>query len=168
MKLRTLAKNSASKLPELRQDFAWFIRTTPALTDTSDQNTMEGTDIDLNVSFFMHGGSIENAKTNKKKYLNDFYHLDVRQGLFRKFFLFDAAKARACHSIVQFQNEVYLIGGQGSNGTLFDDMWRFDLENVQWMEQKQADLVGLVAEKVAMKGDCPGKVKNATLLAFME
>lgn len=97
-KLRTLAKNSASKLPELRLDFAWFI------TSSGDSDR---------ISFFMHGGAIENAKTKKKKYLNDFFHLDVRDGLFRKFFLFDAAKARACHSMTRIGSEVYLYGGQG-------------------------------------------------------
>ena len=30
VQLRTLAKNSASKLPELRQDFAWFTTATIA------------------------------------------------------------------------------------------------------------------------------------------
>ena len=59
----------------------------------------------------MHGGSILNTKTNTKKYLNDFFHLDVTEGLFRKFFLFDAAKARANHSIARINNEVFLYGG---------------------------------------------------------
>lgn len=113
----------------------------------------------------MHGGSIMNTKTKKKKFLNDFYHLDVAEGLFRKFFLFDAAKARSCHSMVRIQNEVFLYGGQGLNSTIYDDMWRFDFENVQWSEQKQADLVGLVAEKVAQTGDLPGKIYNHHLLS---
>ena len=78
----------------------------------------------------MHGGSIENAKTKKKKYLNDFFHLDVKEGLFRKFFLFDAAKARSNHSMTRVGAEVYMYGGTGQNNTVFDDMWRFDLENV--------------------------------------
>ena len=95
----------------------------------------------------MHGGCVTNAKTQKKKYLADFYHLDVDSGLFRKFFLFDAAKGRANHSMARLGSEVFLCAGQGLNGTLFDDVWRFNLENVQWGEQKQADLVGLVAEK---------------------
>ena len=78
----------------------------------------------------MHGGSILNTKTNTKKFLNDFFHLDVNEGLFRKFFLFDAAKARANHSMTLIKNEVFLYGGQGLKGVVFDDMWRFDLENV--------------------------------------
>ena len=82
----------------------------------------------------MHGGSVLNAKTKKKKFLSDFYHLDVEEGLFRKFFLFDAAKGRAGHSMTLINSEVYLFGGQGLNGTIFDDMWRFDFENVQWNE----------------------------------
>lgn len=114
----------------------------------------------------MHGGSIENAKTKKKKYCNDFYHLDVKEGLFRKFFLFDAAKARAGHSMVKIRDEVFLYGGLGLKDALFDDMWRFDLENVQWAEQKQADLVGLVAEKINPKGTCPGKVTDFKLVGF--
>ena len=120
LRLRTLAKNSASKLPEIRKDFAWFV-------SVSD---------DSNVSFFMHGGCVENAKTKKKKFLNDFYHLDVSDGLFRKFFLFDAAKARSNHAMARLGNEVFLYGGQGLNNSVYDDIWRFDLENVQWSEQK--------------------------------
>ena len=104
-KLRTLAKNSASKLPEVRQDFAWFTTAASTSEDTMDDNQQE------EVSFFMHGGAIENAKTKKKKYLNDFFHLDVKEGLFRKFFLFEAAKARANHSITRIGTEVFLYGG---------------------------------------------------------
>lgn len=78
----------------------------------------------------MHGGCVENAKTKKKKYLNDFFHLNVNEGLFRKFFLFESAKARAGHAMTRIGHEVYLHGGQGQNNTVFDDMWRFDLENV--------------------------------------
>ena len=47
VKLHTLAKNSASKLPDLRQDFAWFT------TATQDENGNQE-----QISFFMHGGSI--------------------------------------------------------------------------------------------------------------
>ena len=71
-----------------------------------------------------------NAKTKKKKLLNDFYQLDVEEGLFRKFFLFDAAKARDGHSMVRVRNEVFLYGGMGQKEVMFDDLWRFDLENV--------------------------------------
>ena len=102
VKLRTLAKNSASKLPEIRQDFAWF---------ASVENS--GTDEEPNVSFFLHGGAVENIKTKKKKFLNDFFHLNVNEGLFRKFFLFESAKARAGHSMTRIGHEVYLYGGQG-------------------------------------------------------
>ena len=163
VQLRTLAKNSASKLPELREDFAWFTTTVavgggvnesmlsgsneggnnnsaPVMREESKRGSISSSQYDTSVateaslSFFMHGGSITNAKTKKKKYLNDFYHLDVAQGLFRKFFLFDAAKGRARHSMARVQNEVFLFGGEGLNGTVFDDLWRFDMENVQWSE----------------------------------
>ena len=51
----------------------------------------------------------------------------------RKFFLFDAAKARASHTMVKSPSEevLYLYGGKGLK-TEFEDIWRFDLENVQW------------------------------------
>ena len=127
IQLHTLAKNSASKLPELRQDFAWFTKEAVRNEESKEEGT-------TGLGFFMHGGSILNVKTKKKKFLNDFYHLDVESGLFRKFFLFDAAKGRACHSMACIQNEVFLYGGEGLKETVFDDLWRFDLENVQWLE----------------------------------
>ena len=54
--------------------------------------------------------------------------------------------------MVRIRNEVFLYGGLGQKDAFFDDLWRFDLENVQWTEQKQADLVGLVAEKLSAQG----------------
>ena len=44
-----------------------------------------------------------------------------------------------------------MCGGLGQNNSEFDDMWQFDLENVQWQEQKQPDLVGMVSEKITAK-----------------
>ena len=48
-----------------------------------------------------------------------------------------------------------------------DDMWRFDIENVQWNEQKP-DLVGMVAEKIVATNpsDGPGKTSKHTLLSI--
>ena len=62
--------------------------------------------------------------------------------------------------------EVFLYGGQGLNGVMYGDMWRFDLENVNWSEQKQADLYGLVAEKQTQTGTSPGKICNHALIAY--
>ena len=73
-------------------------------------------------------------KSKKKKYLSDFYHLDVHSGIWRKFFLFDSAKAREGHSMVKLDNLIFLSGGFGQNSAEFDDVWQFDLENVQWQE----------------------------------
>ena len=50
------------------------------------------------------------------------------------------------------------------NNVVFDDLWRFDLENVQWLEQKQPDLVGLVSEKV--KTETPGKLTGHQLFSM--
>ena len=50
-------------------------------------------------------------KGKKTKYLSDFYHLDVKNGLWRKFFLFDSAKGRDKHSIAKVGNQIYLYGG---------------------------------------------------------
>ena len=61
---------------------------------------------------------------------------------------------------------MFLFGGEGLNGTVFDDLWRFDMENVQWSEQKQADLVGLVAEKQNQTGALPGKSHSHSLLSI--
>ena len=99
------------------------------------------------LAYHAHDWVIDKKTYDESPFLNDFFHLNVNEGLFRKFFLFESAKARAGHSMTRIGHEVYLYGGQGQNNTVFDDMWRFDLENVQWAEQKQADLVGLVAEK---------------------
>ena len=113
-KLRTLAKNSASKLPELRNNFAWFTTATFEESEDGDQSGGDGEPTrEVKLNLFMHGGSVMNAKTKKKKFLNDFYHLDVAEGLFRKFFLFDAAKGREGHTMARIENEVYLYGGKG-------------------------------------------------------
>ena len=66
--------------------------------------------------------------------MDDFYHLNVNEGLFRKFYLFEKAKMRACHSMARIGQEVFLYGGQGDKGVMYGDMWRFDLENVNWSE----------------------------------
>ena len=89
-------------------------------------------------SVYIHGGSKYNQRTKKKTFCNDFYHINTETGLVRKFFLFDAAKGRASHSIVKASHEevIYLYGGQGLKDVVFDDLWRFDLENIQWKDQK--------------------------------
>ena len=66
--------------------------------------------------------------------------------------------------MAKHENIIYLYGGQGLNNTVFDDMWAFDLENVQWSEQKQPDLVGLVSEKI--KSETPGKHSGHRLLSM--
>ena len=53
--------------------------------------------------------------------------------------------------MAKVDNLIYMCGGLGQNNTQFDDMWQFDLENVQWQEQKQPDLVGMVSEKISVK-----------------
>lgn len=52
----------------------------------------------------------------------------------------------------------------------FDDFWRFDFENAQWQSEKKksSDLLGVVAEKVGIKGikgTAPGKRFGHSMVA---
>ena len=122
IQLASLGKNS-KKCPEVRDNFAWHV---------SEEQVDEQ---QSKLSLFIHGGSTT-LKSKKKKYFSDFFHLDVNSGIWRKFFLFDSAKARESHAMAKVDNLIYMCGGLGQNNTEFDDMWQFDLENVQWQEQK--------------------------------
>jgi len=88
--------------------------------------------------------------------------------VWRKFFLMDAPKAREGHALAKINKEVYLYGGK--NGvTLFDDLWRFDLENVQWTSSsKQSDLIGAVSEKMSQNGTSPGKIADHSMIGDSE
>ena len=65
------------------------------------QTTEESNEGEVRLSLYLHGGSVA---IKKKKYLSDFYHLDVQNGLWRKFFLFDSAKGRDQHSMAKVDN----------------------------------------------------------------
>ena len=54
----------------------------------------------------------------------------------RKFFLMDSAKGRYGHSMTRLGSSIYIMGGKDQKGQLLNDMWKFDLENVQWSEKK--------------------------------
>lgn len=63
----------------------------------------------------------------------------------------DGPKARFKHCMAALGSAVYMVGGLPSseaNGKPFNDMWRFDFENVQ---AQGSDLVGVVAEKLAVQ-----------------
>jgi hypothetical protein len=47
---------------------------------------------------------------------------------------FGYPRERSCHSLVHRGNMVYLLGGRDMEMTVFDTIWRFDLETLQWTQ----------------------------------
>ena len=138
----------SGKLPDARSNFAYAV---------SDNGVI------------LHGGhSVVKGKT---KYHNDFLFLDTTTQQWRKVFLLDAPKARELHALARINNDLYLYGGStrtGSTVTVFEDFWKFELENVQWHQdpkKKSTDLLGVVAEKITMKTLTPGKRHSHALIS---
>ena len=43
-------------------------------------------------------------------------------------------RERSCHALVHVGNMVYLLGGRDMEMTIFANIWRFDMDNLQWTE----------------------------------
>lgn len=49
-----------------------------------------------------------------------------------------APSSRGLHTLVHVENALYLYGGAPQSGPMLGDLWRLDLDNMQWQELQPA------------------------------
>ena len=116
-------KGATAKLIEVRQEAAYvvdyqYVRKRRIDSSQSDSGMVEeAREIEYRKwpSIYIHGGYSMNSRTKKRTYSADLHYISTETGQVRKFFLFDAAKARGSHAMVKSPNDevLFMYGGQG-------------------------------------------------------